>query len=117
MKLLVKIALSLVTLITALYFASFLILPSITIVNNSGATVTQAEIDIPSSHLDFGSISIGASNTLHYSLSQPKDGTYRYKVIIANSVAYHGNCGYVTNNEINKRVVITVHKGKQVTCT
>ncbi|TLU66157.1 hypothetical protein FE810_05405 [Thalassotalea litorea] len=116
MKLLFKIAFSVVAILTALYCASFYILPSVKIVNNSGAEIAQAKVTLPSSQLDFGSISSGESNTLHYSLSQQHDGVYTYEFFSANSVAYRGSCGYVTSNEINKRVVITVQKGKLVTC-
>ncbi|MDQ9092058.1 hypothetical protein RC083_10705 [Pseudoalteromonas haloplanktis] len=116
MKLLFKIALSVLTLLVVLYWSSFFILPAITIVNYSGATIAQAEIDLPNSHLDFGAISNGASNTLHYSLAQQQNGVYNYTFITAKSVANHGSCGYVTNNEINKRVVISVHKDNRVTC-
>lgn len=116
MKLVYKIALSAVALLVVIYHASFFILPSITIVNNSENSITQVAINLPSSRLDFGSIANGASNTLHYALTQKQDGVYRYKINIANAVEDNGSCGYVTNNEINKRVIITVHKDKSVTC-
>ena len=98
------------------YYASFFIMPSITIVNNSSATITSAHIGLPSSNLDFGSIPSGDSNTLHYDLSQAKDGVYRYHIKISEAVAYQDVCGYVTNNELNKRVVITVHQDLDITC-
>lgn len=116
MKLLYKIVFSVVSLLVVIYYSSFYILPSITIVNGSAAEVAQAEIDLPGSHLDFGSIASGSSNALHYSVTQPLDGVYRYTIKFTDSVETLGSCGYVTNNEFNKRVVISIKSGNQVSC-
>lgn len=116
MKLLYKILLSVAILLVVIYYSSFYVLPSITIVNSSGAGIAQAEIDLPGSHLDFGSIASGSSNELHYSLTQPLDGVYRYTIKFTDSVETLGSCGYVTDNEFNKRVVITIKSDKQVSC-
>ncbi|MBY0419770.1 MAG: hypothetical protein K2W88_17090 [Pararheinheimera sp.] len=116
MKLLYKIVFSVVSLLVVIYYSSFYILPSITIVNGSAAEVAQAEIDLPGSHLDFGSIASGSSNALHYSVTQPLDGVYRYTVKFTDSVETLGSCGYVTDKEVNKRVVISIKSDKQVSC-
>lgn len=116
MKLLYKILFSVLTLLVVLYYSSFYVLPSITIVNASAVRVAQAEIDLPASHLDFGSIASGSGNALHYSLTQAKDGVYRYTIKFTDSVETHGSCGYVTDNEFNKRVVITIESDQQVSC-
>jgi len=116
MKLLYKIVFSVTVFLVVLYYSSFYILPSITIVNNSGAQITQAEIDLPSTHLDFGSIEQGTSNTLHYALTQQRDGVYTYRIDAKDLAVYHGSCGYVTNNELHKRVVIYIASNAQVVC-
>lgn len=116
MKLLYKIVFSVAILVVVLYYSSFYVLPSITIVNSSGSGIAQAEIDLPSSHLDFGAIASGASNALHYSLTQPLDGAYRYNIKFTDSVETHGSCGYVTDSEFNKRVVIYIESDNQVRC-
>ena len=116
MKLLYKIVFSVAILLVVFYYSSFYVLPSITIVNGSAAGVAQAEIDLPGSHLDFGSIASGASNALHYSLTQPLDGVYRYTIKFTDSVEIVGSCGYVTDSEFNKRVVITIESDQQVSC-
>lgn len=116
MKRLYKIVFSLVTLLVVIYYSSFYVLPSITIVNSSAVGVAQAEIGLPASHLDFGSIASGSGNALHYSLTQPKDGVYRYTIKFTDSVETHGSCGYVTDNEFNKRVVISIKNDHQVSC-
>ena len=84
--------------------------------NSSAVGIAQAEIDLPASHLDFGSIASGSSNALHYSLTQPKDGLYSYTIKFTDSVEITGSCGYVTDNEFNKRVVITVETDYQIRC-
>lgn len=116
MKLLYKIVFAVLTLLVVLYYSSFYVLPSITIINSSGAGIVQAEIDLPASHLDFGSIASGSSNALHYSLTQPLDGAYRYTIKFTDSVETLGSCGYVTDKEFNKRVVISIENDKQVSC-
>jgi hypothetical protein len=116
MKLLYKIVFSVVTLLVVIYYSSFYVLPSISIVNGSAVEVAQAEIDLPGSHLDFGSIASGSSNALHYALTQPLDGVYRYTIKFTDSVETHGSCGYVTDKEFNKRVVISIESDKQVSC-
>ncbi|CAI3802148.1 hypothetical protein [Rheinheimera sp. MM224] len=116
MKLLYKIVCSVVSLLVVLYYSGFYVLPSITIVNRSAVGVAQAEIDLPGSHLDFGSIASGSSNALHYSLTQSLDGLYHYKIKFTDSVETHGSCGYVTDNEFNKRVVISIESDNQISC-
>jgi hypothetical protein len=116
MKLLYKILFSVAILLVVIYYSSFYVLPSITIVNSSGAAIAQAEIDLPGSHLDFGSIASGSNNALHYSLTQPLDGVYSYTIKFTDSVEVVGSCGYVTDNEFNKRVVITIESEQQVSC-
>ena len=92
-----------------LYCSSLFILPSVTLVNNSGEFIENAKINLPNSSLDFGSLNSGEKNTLHYSLKQ-KDGTYKYNFIISPNVLVTGECGYVTSNEINKHAVIFINK-------
>lgn len=116
MKLLYKTVFSLLTLLIVIYYSSFYVLPSISIVNSSTVGIAQAEVDLPASHLDFGSIAGGSSNALHYSLTQPKDGVYSYTIKFTDSVEITGSCGYVTDNELNKRVVITVETDYQIRC-
>lgn len=116
MKLLYKIVFTVIILLVVLYYSSFYVLPSITIVNGSAASLTQVEIDLPASHLDFGSMAKGASNTLHYALTQQKEGVYNYKIKVTDSVVYQGSCGYVTDNEFNKRVVIYIESDHQIRC-
>ncbi len=90
-------------------------MPSVTIVNKSGAVIEQVEVALPSSNLNFGALMDGEENTLHYSLEQ-SDGVYNYQFKSKNSVMFRGSCGYVTNNEIHKRVVITLNKNNEVVC-
>ncbi|MFT6954761.1 MAG: hypothetical protein ACI9DS_002890, partial [Glaciecola sp.] len=96
-----------VATIIAIYYGSFYIMPSVTVINHSGAKINLFEISLPNSNLDFGPIEMGHKNTLHYSLSQA-DGVYRYRFITHDSVSLNGECGYLTQHEINKRVSITV---------
>ncbi len=103
-------------IITALYYLMFYVLPSVTVVNKSTTRLTTALVKLPSSWLDFGAIYPGESNTLHYSLSQPKDGTYQYTFITSDGEQYINRCGYVTNNEINKRIILTLESSGGVTC-
>jgi hypothetical protein len=89
-------------ILAAAYYGSAFIMPSITIVNNSGHIIEQMEIALPSSNLNFGTLMNTEQNTLHYTLEQ-NDGVYNYKFKHENSTVFLGSCGYVTNNEIHKR--------------
>ena len=89
-------------------------MPSITVINNSGAEIESATINLPSSNLDFGPISDGQSNTLHYSLDQA-DGVYKYQFDFVDELLIEGECGYVTQDEINKRVSLII-SSKDVVC-
>jgi hypothetical protein len=115
MKLIIKLVISLLVILAVAYYGSVFVMPSITIVNNSGRITEQMEVTLPSSNLNFGALMNGEHNTLHYTLDQ-KDGDYRYKFKHENSTVYFGICGDVTNNEIHKRVVITVNENNQVIC-
>lgn len=50
MKLLYKTVFSLLTLLIVIYYSSFYVLPSISIVNSSTVGIAQAEVDLPASH-------------------------------------------------------------------
>mgnify|MGYP007022669976 CR=1 FL=1 len=115
MKLFGKIIILVIFIIVILYYASAYIMPSITIINNSGALIEQAEVTLPNNRLDFGDIANKKQNTLHYSLTQ-NDGDYRYQFEYANNKTLKGSCGYVTNNEMHKRVIITIVQNNHVIC-
>lgn len=83
---------------------------------SAAARGAQAKIDLPGSHLDFGFIASGSSNALRYLLTQPLDGAYRYTGKLPHSVEIIGSCGYVTNHEFNKPVVIAIKSDKQLSC-
>lgn len=100
-------------LVTA-YYGTFYVMPSVTVINNSGTSIESATVNLPSSYLDFGPISHGKTNTIHYSLKQV-DGIYEYSFDFADGESINGKCGYVTQNEINKRVSFIVSK-KKVLC-
>ena len=115
MKLLIKILILIFTLLAITYYSVMFIMPSITIINNSGVNIEQAEIALPLNHLDFGSIEKQQKNTLHYSLEQ-NDGSYQYSFKMIGSADIQGSCGYVTNNEIHKRVFIYVNDKFEIVC-
>lgn len=95
------------------YYASFYVMPSITIVNNSGLTIETSKVRLPNSKLDFGSVETGHSNALYYSLNQA-DGEYQYEFIMSDDSVLDGECGYLTHSEINKRVLITINENEVV---
>lgn len=82
-------------------------MPSVMVVNQSSANLTQSVVNLPRSRLDFGLILANKSNRIYYSLTQ-SDGLYEYYFVLSDNTALKGQCGSVTNNEIGKRVVITV---------
>lgn len=116
MKLLIKIILFAISLLLITYYAIMFIMPSITIVNNTGITIEQADVALPTNHLDFGTIANMKQNTLHYALKQ-NDGSYQYIFKLKNSTVISGNCGYVTQNEVHKRVSISINNKFDVICT
>lgn len=90
-------------------------MPSVSVINNSGADIVSATINLPSSHLDFGPISQAQTNTIHYSLDQA-NGLYEYKFDFVDRQSIYGECGYVTQDEINKRVSLTISIKNVVDC-
>ncbi len=114
MNLLIKAILSTLLFVITAYSLYFYISPSVTVINRSEHLITKASVNLPMSHLNFGSIEHKHTNTIYYSLSQ-NDGSYQYSFKIADEVIT-GTCGYLTNNEINKRWVITVSKSNRIYC-
>ena len=110
---LVKLLIGLIVILAAIYHLSFYVLPSISVENNSGVTITTAHVYLPASRLDYGSLAPNQKNTLHYMLKQP-DGQYGFIFMLSNDALLEGTCGYVTNNEVHKRVTITVFKNRVV---
>jgi len=98
----------------AVYFLFRFSLPSVTIVNKSDSIILNARVELPNSGLDFGQVGSEEENTIHYSLEQ-SDGSYHYKFTLENGQLHSGACGYVTNNDINKRLIIKVYN-KEVIC-
>ncbi len=115
MKLVLKIAGGVLVSIVALYYLSFFVTPSITVVNNSGNLIELAKVKLPNSHLDFGSIMKGETNTLHYALTQ-QGGEYQYTIMLNDNNVISGRCGYVTHSEIHKRVFLYVTPNHKVIC-
>ena len=75
----------------------------------------SARVVLPNSSLDFGSIEASGSNTIHYDLEQA-DGEYEFKSAFGDKTKLNGSCGYITNSEINKRVVIELRAEAKVVC-
>ena len=116
MKVVLRIIIAVMFVLFAAYKLIFFILPSVTVVNDSEVTIKQATVTLPSSNLDFGLIDREIENTIHYSLEQ-SDGVYRYQFDLLNGERVAGECGYVTNNEVHKRVRIELHADHRVRCT
>ena len=110
----IKITTITILLCLLLYYLSFWVLPSVTVTNNSNALISHARVDLPNSGLDFGKLPSNTENSIHYQLAQ-LDGQYHYKITLSNGKTFEGSCGYVTQNQINKRTVITV-EDNQVNC-
>ncbi|RHW74558.1 hypothetical protein [Colwellia sp. RSH04] len=115
MNLLVKITAAILFLVIAFYYLYFYITPSVTVINKSDYVITRVNVTLPESNLNFGSIELEQANTIHYSLSQ-HDGSYKYSFNIGGKLIA-GACGYLTNNELNKRFVITVNNKSLVDCS
>lgn len=108
MKLALKLTLAIAALLFAAYHAYFYALPSVTIVNNTAISISDARVSLPSSGLGFGEITANNQNSLYYALAQA-DGSYQYRITLADNTLITGSCGYVTANELHKRVVIIVN--------
>ena len=115
MNLFIKIIIVVLAFFVASYYLYFYISPSVTVINKSALETTKVNVTLPNSNLNFGSIESDQKNTLYYSLSQ-KTGTYSYSIHLADK-ELTGTCGYITSNEINKRVVIIFDKNKEVNCS
>ena len=115
MNLLIKITVAIFSFVITSYYLNFFINPSVTVKNDSDNVITKAIVSLPGSRLNFGSIDTRQENTIYYSLSQ-NDGTYNYS-FKTDSKIITGICGYLTNNELNKRFVITVSKNNLVDCS
>ncbi len=99
----------------AAFYIVLLVKPAITLVNSSGFELIQTSVKLPSNRLNFGVLGNEHNNTLYYDLAQPKDGVYQYHFVLEEGRVLQGECGYVTNNEVHKRLMITVHRSF-VTC-
>lgn len=131
MKLLSKIILLTSALPVVVYHGYFFMLPSVTVVNNSGERL-RAVVTLPVSNLDFGEIEAGEDNQIYYEVSQP-DGDYQYQFTIGDDAGVdagvdaegntgrreqkiQGRCGYVTHSQYHQRVKIIVNQQLEVSC-
>ena len=114
-KLALKVIAFILVALVIIYQATFWALPSVTIKNQSNLPITSSYVFLPQSKLDFGELGINKTNTLHYQLQQV-DGVYRYQLTFQNKDPIKGECGYVTSNEIHKRVEIVVTSNYKILC-
>lgn len=114
MNLFVKITILLLLVCIGSYYLYFYITPNVTVVNKSENVISNVNVSLLNSNLNFGTIELEQENTIYYSLSQ-SDGSYNYSFSIDRKII-SGSCGYITNNEFNKRFVITVSESNQVAC-
>lgn len=114
MKIVLKFTIFVLVVVIAIYHISFFVMPSVTVQNESSSDIKLAYITLPNSGLDFGEIKKQQKNTIHYSLQQ-SDGVYQYRIVKQSGIEQKGQCGYITNNEIHKRVVILI-TDKDVSC-
>jgi hypothetical protein len=114
MKLLLKIAIVLTLVFSALNKLYFYINPSVTVINKSEHIILEVNIKLPESNLNFGTVERGGENSIYYELSQ-SDGNYQYSFKLGNTIT-EGKCGYLTKNEINKRFFLIINKSNFVSC-
>jgi len=114
MNLFIKITLVILFFVITSYYLYFYISPSVTVINETEQLIAKVNVSLPKSNLNFGSIKHNQKNTIYYSLAQD-DGSYNYSFKIGSKVIT-GSCGYLKNNEINKRLVITVRKRQLIDC-
>ncbi|MCL1066388.1 hypothetical protein L2735_06150 [Shewanella olleyana] len=114
-RLFIKVAAGLTTLIVLMYLSYFYVSPSVTVKNNSEFVIDSAVINLPLTRLDFGEINTSSKNTIYYDLAQ-LDGQYEYELQLNSGDTLKGKCGYVTNFEINKRVVLILNDIGEISC-
>ncbi len=114
MNWLLKVIVAALSFFVVCYSLYFYMAPNVTVVNKSNLALTEVNVALPSSNLDFGAIAEGQKNTIYYALSQ-QDGAYHYTIVLGGEI-YSGRCGYVTSHELHKRFVITIEKSKIITC-
>jgi len=83
--------------------------------NLSAFTVREVVVQLPSNRIVFGEILPGSESTIYYSATQ-SDGVYSYSVDFVSAPRLVGSCGYVTNNEIGKRLRLVVETEGRVGC-
>ena len=105
---------SLTLLLVTLYFSYFWLLPNVTVTNQSQVKILSVKVRLPQSNLDFGALAHGQANTIYYDLTQ-QDGSYQVE-LVSTKGQVNLSCGYVTQNEIHKRVNIIVNSDMQVSC-
>lgn len=89
--------------------------PEVVIVNQSSQNIDEVSVKLPSSRIVFGSIPPKSESTIYYSWSQA-EGVYEYQVSFADGSSQTSQCGYVTHNEMGKRLTLIVHADLTVTC-
>lgn len=94
------------------YFWAF---PRVTLINNTSATIKQAEVKLPSSKLTFSGLQEGEAFTIYRHAGQ-KDGVYQYRIVFSKDEEIHGKCGYVTTNEYFTDFRISVISQTEVIC-
>lgn len=113
-KLIIGIIVLLASLITGFGICS-IGSPEIVFVNDSSQSISEVIVKLPSNRVVFGAVSPKSESTIYYSWTQA-DGVYEYQVLLPGGLNQSGRCGYVTQQEIGKRLTLIVHTDLTVTC-
>jgi len=113
-KVILKISTVILFLVVSAYYLYFYISPNVSVINQSENRISNINVRLTESNMDFGSLEPGETNTIYYSLFQ-KEGSYQYSIEVGDE-RITGFCGYITKYEFNKRFVVSVSKRKQVSC-
>ena len=97
------------------YLGYLRLLPSIQIDNLTSKTLSLAKVQLPSNQLDMSPIAPGQSQEIYYS-PQQKDGVYRYIFEFSDGTQITGSCGYITQSEYTKRVLISIRSATDIKC-
>lgn len=115
MKKLAIIILVIVALAGAGLLAFKLGSPEIVVENASASTIREVVVELPSNRVVFGEIQPGSESTIYYSATQG-DGVYAYSIEFAGAPKLVGSCGYVTGNEIGKRLHLVIETEGRAVC-
>lgn len=98
-----------------IYLGYFMIMPRVTIANDSGVALSSARVQLPDRQLSFDAVAPGQESTLYHG-PVAMAGAYFYQVQLPSGEEHQSSCGNIKANALFLHMKIRLGADNQISC-